>query len=234
MVVLLRPVVGDRTNAFPIGFRYPGVPNRRGISPVVGVVLMIVVTLLLASVVAVGVTSIGDDLDADSAVPTAVPDGSIETVATDRWVGSPGDLFSLSNDQAGATNGSMRVNFTIEDDSNTIGNSLNSVRLESNDTSLTMFAGTERSDLERIAVDEDGDGIVDREITGDVNGWTVSDGGSTLKIELSGSAYSPEAGDSIVVVFGGVTNPPDAGTYALGAQTSGDGNWQYGTVTITT
>ena len=208
-------------------------------SPVIGVVLMIVITLLLASVVAAGVTSMGDELDAGSAVPTAVPDEStvtetVETVATNRWFGSPGDLFRLSNNQAGATDVSMRVNFTIENGSNTIGNSLNSVKMTPNDSSLVMFDGAERSDLERIAVDEDADGVVDREITGDVNGWTVNDGGSTLKIELSGSAYSPDAGDSIVVEFGGVTNPPDAGTYALGAQTSGDGNWQYGTITITT
>ncbi len=194
---------------------------------------MIVITLLLASVVAVGVTSIGDDLDGDSAVPTAVPDTAdvTKTVASNRWLGGSGDLFRLSNDEAGATDVSMRVNFTIEDGSNTIGNSLNSVKITPNDSSLVMFDDAERSDLERIAVDEDGDGVVDREITGDVNGWIVSDGGSTLKIELSGSAYSPDAGDSIVVEFGGVTNPPDAGTYALGAQTSGDGNWQYGTIT---
>ena len=208
-------------------------------SPVIGVVLMIVITLLLASVVAAGVTSMGDELDAGSAVPTAVPDEStvtetVETVATNRWFGSPGDLFRLSNDEAGATDVTMRVNFTIEEDSNTVGNSLNSVHLEPNDSSLTMFAGTERSDLGWIGVDETGDGSVDRRITSDVNGWTVQNDGTGLKIELSGSAYSPQEGDSIVVEFAGVSNPPDPGTYAIGAETSGDDNWQYGTITVTT
>lgn len=198
----------------------------------IGVVMMVAITLLLVSVLAVGVTSYGTDLDPDSAVPTAITE-STDTVVENRWSGSSGDLFRVSDDGAGATNVTMRVNFTVRSGSATIGNSLNSVEIEANDSSLSMFAGTERSDLDRIGVDEDGDGSVDREIAGDVNGWTVSDGGSTLKIGLSGSAYTPDAGDSIVVEFAGVTNPAAAGSYGIGAQTSGDGNWHYGTVSIT-
>jgi hypothetical protein len=111
---------------------------------------------------------------------------------------------------------------------------INSVYVEvTTSPSPDMFSETEQSDLQKVAVDEGSDGSIDRVITSDVNGWQVQNGGSAVKIELSGSAYTADAGDSIIVVFSDVDNPDDAGTYDLQAQTSGDGNWHYGTITIT-
>ncbi|MBP1986180.1 type IV pilin [Halolamina salifodinae] len=208
-------------------------PEGRGVSPIVGVVLMVVLTLMLTSVLATGVMVYGDGLDSDAAVPTAPNSSVTETIGAGRWLGGPEELFRLSNDEANATDVSMRVNFTIKPNSSTIGNSLNSVYMETTNGSLDMFSGTERADLERIAVDTDGDGSADRDITGDVNGWTVTNDGSALKVELTGSAYSAAANDSVLLTFGGVRNPPEPGSYELRAETSGDGNWHRGNITVT-
>lgn len=189
--------------------------------------MMIVVTLLLASMFAVGVTTFGDDLDATNYNETvSSTDGS-------PWSGTQGDLVRLSTTQAGATNVSVRLNFTIRSGSDTIGNSLNSVYVEVTDGSPDVFSNTELSDLDRVEIDENSDGSIDDEITEDVDGWQVENDGSSLKIGFGGSAYTPGEGDSIIVVFGGAKNPESTGTYDLRAETSGDGNWHYGTVNIT-
>lgn len=193
----------------------------------VGVVLLVAVTLLLASTFAVGVTVFGEDLDTDSYNETVAPtDGS-------PWSGNQGDLVRLSTTRAGATDVSVRVNFTIESGSDTVGNSLNSVYLEVTNDSVDAFSATERGNLDRVEVDENSDGTSDQDITGDVDSWQVQNGGNALKIGFTGSAYTASAGDSIIVVFDGAKNPESTGTYQLEAQTSGDGNWHYGTVDIT-
>lgn len=203
----------------------------RGVSPVIGVVLMVVLVLLLASVFATGALRFGEDLSE----PSFSADSNDESALSGNpWSGSRGDLVQLSDTRAGATDVSYRVNFTIREDSDTIGNSLNSVYLEVT-TSPTpdLFSGTARDDLVRVVVDENSTGSVDSEITGDVDGWNVENGGAALEIGFSGSAYTPSENDSIIVVFEGAKNPDTAGEYDLRAETSGDGNWHYGTLSIT-
>lgn len=186
---------------------------------------MVMLTLLLATVVAASMSSYQSKLKQPEVVPTE---------SVNPWSGEIGDLIRLSDTEAGATDVRARINFTVNPGSDTIGNSLNSVYVEvTTSPSPDMFSETEQSDLQKVAVDEGSDGSIDRVITSDVNGWQVQNGGSAVKIELSGPAYTADAGDSIIVVFSDVDNPDDAGTYDLQAQTSGDGNWHYGTITIT-
>ena len=186
--------------------------------------MMVALTLLLATVVARSLLQFEGELERDTAVTTE---------SVNPWSGDPGDLLRLSDPRAGATDVRARINFTIQPGSSTDGNSLNSVYVEMTSApASTMFAGTTQGDLERVAVDYDSDGSVDQDITGDVDDWQVKNGGSTVKIGLSGSAYVADEGDSIVVEFDGVDNPTSPGTYDLQAQTSGDGNWHYGSVTV--
>lgn len=213
--------------------------SRRGVSPVVGVVLLVVITLLLASVLAAGATVYAQSLDADEAMPTTGETATATSTATptvtateDEWTGTPGELFRLGDDAAAATNVTFRVNFTIQEGSPTIGNSLNSVYLEVTTGSPDMFSNTSQSDLTTFGVDTDSDGEIEEDIAYDVDGWSVKNDGTALKIGLGGSAYTPEAGHSIVVVFDGVDSPDSSGTYDLEAQTSGDGNWHLGNVTV--
>lgn len=191
--------------------------------------MIAVITFLLASTLATGVFTVGN-----GAVGTPQWDQlrGTETMAANPWSGDRGDLVRLSDQEAGATDVSYRVNFTVQAGSDTIGNSLNGIYLEVTTGSPDVFSSTEQSDLVEVAVDEGSDGTVDDDITYDVDGWQVQNDGSALKIEFGGSAYTPQAGDSIVVVFEGATNPESADEYDLRAETSGDGNWHYGTITI--
>lgn len=207
----------------------------RAISPVIGVILLTVITILLASVIASGILSLGMGLnDKEDQFDESLDKTAVSTLTGNPWSGSQDELVQLSDTQAGAVDVSVRTNFTIQDGSDTIGNSLNSVYLEvTSSPAPDMFSNTSRSDLVKVVVDENSDGTVDQEITHDVDGWQVENGGSALKIGFSGAAYTPNANDSIIVVFEGVENPDTAGTYDLRAETSGDGNWHHGTITIT-
>lgn len=207
-------------------------PGRRGVTPVIGVVLMVVLTLLLASIIASGVATFGDGLDEkkrqyDEAVST------VTTMAANPWSGEPGDLFRLSDTTAGATDVTYRMNFTIEPGSVTIGNSLDSIYMEVTTGSPDMFSNTDQSDVVKVVVDEGSDGTVDHDLTDNVDGWQVLNGGTALEIGFTGLQYAPDADDSIIVVFEGVDNPQTAGSYDMRAQTNDDGNWHYGTIEIT-
>lgn len=299
----------------------------RGISPVVGVVLLVAITLLLASVVGAVVLGIdgeraspnaavqltadaasdrvqvrhfsGSDLPADHTrivwevgddrfvtdpadaerlfragqSVTATFDGA--TAATGQWWGfpspaahdiEPGEKVTVTlydtrsdkpvvrqsvtagtgslgavgsgliwpaDDRAGVTGVQYGVDFTIQPGSPTVGNSLNSIEIDVTTGSPALFSGTGTGDIALVGVDTDGDGAVEQDIESDVNAWTVSDGGSTLKIGFAGSAYTnPQAGETIVLRLNGVDNPTTAGGYGVQIQTSGDGNWQTGTVDV--
>jgi flagellin-like protein len=201
---------------------------RRGVSPVIGVLLIIVITILLASIFAVEGLRFGEDLGGKE----RQFEDAVETMSGNPWSGNRGDLVRVTNNRAGVTDVTYRVNFTIRPGSDTVGNSLNSVYLEVTTGSPDMFSNTELADLKRVGVDEGSDGTIDQYITDDVDSWQIQNGGAALKIGFSGSAYTASPDDSVIVIFEGVENPSDAGEYDLRAETSGDGNWHYGTVTI--
>jgi hypothetical protein len=198
---------------------------------------MVVLTVLLASVFAAGLAAFGDSIEQSEGQfqeTVANASESVETVSGNPWGGERGDLIQPANDQAGATDVRYRVNFTIRSGSDTIGNSLNSIRLEVPTSTPDMFSNTSESDLERLLIDEESDGSVDRDITDDVSisDWQISNNGSELKIVFDGSAYTPSANESIVMILDGVDNPNNAGTYDMDAETSGDGNIHDGNITI--
>jgi len=188
---------------------------------------MVFLTLLLASVFAAGVVSFDDNLDE----PARQFDDAT-TASANPWSGSQGDIIRSSDTRAGATDVTYRVNFTIEPGSDTVGNSLNSIYLEVTTGAPDMFSNTDQSDIVKVVIDENSDGSIDQDITSGVDGWNVLNGGTALKIEAVGD-YTASESDSIIVVFDGVDNPQTAGNYDLRAETSGDGNWHYGTITIT-
>lgn len=202
--------------------------TTRGVSPVLGVLLMVVLTILLASAFAAGALSYDSELDESAERVGEIP----TTMPGNPWMGDRGDLVRPADDRSGATDVTYRINFTIRSGSDTVGNSLNSVYLEVTTGSPDMFSNTGQGTLDRVAIDEDSDGSEDLDVTHDVDGWQVENGGTAMKIELSGSAYTASPNDSIIVVFEGVNNPTSPGEYDLRAETSGDGNWHTGTITI--
>lgn len=206
--------------------------DRRGVAPVVGVVLLVALTLLLATVLGVTVLDAGSGLDERR---EELEDRVLErTTARVTTAGPPaGELVWAADDDPGATDARYVVRFEVQPGSPTVGNSLNSVVLDlDGPTPPGLFAGTGRSDLVAVRVDTDGDGTTELDATGDVDGWTVSEGGTRLRVGLGGAAFTtPQPGDVVRVVFTGVSNP-GPGTYDIRVQTSGDGNWQSGTVVI--
>lgn len=202
----------------------------RGLAPVVGIVLVLALVLVLGSVFAAGLSNSFGVSGSNDGV-TANP-GGVETVSGNPWTGSPGDLVRLSTTRAGATDVTYRLNVTIEPGSKTIGNSLNSIYVEVMPRTPDMFSDTDQRDLLHVTVDRGSDGSVEQDITPNVDDWTVKKDGSALEIGLGG-AHTTAARESIVVTFSGVQNPDRAGTYDVRAQTSGDGNWHSGTITIT-
>lgn len=201
--------------------------RQRGVSPVVGVFLMVVITLLMASLISFQFSAVGTDLD----MKRSQYDDAVTTLSGNPWSGSPGDLVRISNTQAGATDVRYRVNFDIEPGSPAIGNNTKYILLEVTTGSPDMFSNTELADLAVAGVDVDGDGTIDTSLTGDVNAWEVKDGGTSLKIDIDDTAYVANENDTIIVEFDGVDNPQTPGDYELRAET-GYGNWHEGTITI--
>ncbi len=175
----------------------------RAISAVVGVSLMVVVVVLLASTIAGFVLTFDEELQD----PEFGADR--QTDELNPW--SDGDaLFAPRDPVAGTEDVRYRVRIEIKD-SNMEGDSLNEVGVAVT-TGDDMFGGTAQADIERFEVDKT-DGTT-ADIESDVNGWVVQDGGGELQIQLSGSEYTdPSVGDVITVVFGGVDNPSDPDTY---------------------
>lgn len=140
------------------------------------------------------------------------------------------DLICAYNRVSGAEDVKYSISFRIEEDSDTIGNSLDSVRLKT-DSGEPMFSDTGWENLERAGVDTDQDREFEINLTKEKDDWIIKDDGSGLKIEFGSNYENPEAHDLIYLRFDGVSNP-DTGVYDAEIQTSGDGNWQYGSIDI--
>lgn len=196
----------------------------------IGVILIVALTLLLSALFAAGSVRIDEPPDWN---PDELGNGeATATMAGNPWFGSQSDLIQMSNNEAGATGVTYRVNFTIQSGSDAVGDSLDSVHLEVTTGSPDMFSNTTLADLQEAGVDEGSDGTIDLDLTDDADGWQVLNNGTALEIAFS-SNYSNGANDSIILIFEGVDNPKTAGTYDVFAETSqGDGNRHNGTITI--
>lgn len=201
--------------------------RHRGVSPVVGVFLVVVITLLIASMISYQFSALSTDLN----TKRSQYDDAVTTLSGNPWSGEPGDLVRISNSEAGATDVRYRVNFQIEPGSPAIDNNTKYIALEVTTGDPDMFSNTDLGDLFVAGVDEDNDGTIDRSLTSAVNAWEVRDGGTSLKIDLDDTAYQASENDTIIVEFDGVDNPKDPGNYELRAET-GYGNWHEGTITI--
>lgn len=193
--------------------------DQRGIGPVIGVVLVVVITMLLASVFAAGAVELAD-FGTESDVVRDLTDRN--GAADDRY---RSELVWARDDGAGETTAHV-VNYTIATGSDTAGNSLNSVVIEYPAGSVSVSDVDERSEVVTVGIDEDRDGTIDTDATDDVeccppgDGVKVSDDGHTLTIELSGNS-NLGGGDSLIVEYEAVENPA-AGDYNVTVGVNGD------------
>ncbi|MFB6137989.1 MAG: archaellin/type IV pilin N-terminal domain-containing protein [Halobacteriaceae archaeon] len=189
----------------------------RAVSPVIGTVVLVVIVILLASTFTVGLPGMVDFGRLGETVEglrEAPDDHSIPT----------GELVSALEDDALESGARHRIEFHIRDGSNTAGNSLNVVQIEYEATDVTAMDA--RSDVTKLGIDTDGDRKVDVNAHGDLeccppsDGVIVTDGGHTLRLELSGN-YNLEEDDTVIVVYDDVTNPGE-GTYDVTVSVNGD------------
>ncbi|MFB6103191.1 MAG: hypothetical protein ABEJ73_11590 [Haloplanus sp.] len=193
---------------------------ERAISPVVGVALALVITLLLATMFAVGAVEMAD---------FGRERRQVDDLTNGSSAGAGGDYRSeliWARDDGAATTTTHVVNYSIAPGSDTAGNSLNSVVIEYPDGSADVSDVDERAEILVVGIDADRDGTIDTDATGDIeccppsDGVIVSDGGNTLRIELSGN-YNLEGGDALVVEYEAVDNP-SAGNYSVTVGVNGD------------
>lgn len=201
---------------------------RRAISTVIGVALMIVIVVLLASTMAAMVTTFGDGLE-----EPGFTDGS-PSEPINPWDNEDA-LLAPEDPVAGAENVRYRIIFEIRSsDSDIEGDSLNELQVSVNGVSESMFSGVVKSDIDKFEVEKTDGTVLD--IQGDVesdDNWAFQDGGSTLEMTLSGSGYTnPAVGDVITVVFGDVDNPSDPGTYDITVTLNQDGADESGNLEI--
>lgn len=199
--------------------RAPVPPDRRGVSNVVGIALLLGIVVILGLVMGVMAPEFAAELEADEA----------EAVGEYR-TGEPGtyrgELIWARDDSAGVTTTHV-VNYTIASNSDTDGNSLNSVVIEYPGGSVDASGLDSREEVVMVGIDENRDGTIDKDATSDVeccppdDGVKISNNGATVTIELSGN-YKLEAGDSLIVEYESIQNPSSAGNYSVTVGVNGD------------
>lgn len=188
---------------------------------------MLVIVILLASVMAGMFISFGGQLEE--------PDfGQNESNSTSLNPWDDKDALLAPEDPvAGAEDVRYRVIFEIQD-SNMNGDSLNEVTVRVNGVSEGMFSGVTKSDIETFEVEKTDGTVLD--ISGDVeddSNWSLQEGGSELEMTLTGSGYpNPSTGDEITIIFDGVDNPNDPGTYDISVKLNQGVDDQSGTLEI--
>lgn len=164
----------------------------RAVSPVVGVILMVALTIVLASVVAAMVLSFDDRLEE--------PEFGLEN----PWAGDP--LLAPEDPRVGAEDVRYRVYFEVDEEP-TGTHPLSSISITV-DTEDDLFSGTDEEDLETFEIWVDGSTT---DLSGDLNQW--DEDADELQIRLTGAERLEEEGDVVEIVFGGVDNPGQAGLY---------------------
>lgn len=203
--------------------------DRRGISAVVGVVLLVAIVIALAATMAGLALSIAEP-------PEEPTFGTGVEGSEANPFGDSDALVAAEDPTAGAEDVRYRVRIEITD-SDMEGDSLNELKLSvivpsEVDEIDGMFSGVTREDIETFEVDRAGGGT--ENISGDVEGsdnWAFED--DELEMTLGGNAYTnPSIGDVITVVFDGVDNPTEPATYDVEVTLNQDEDTQNGTLEI--
>lgn len=186
--------------------------SERGISPVVGVVLMIALTILLASVIGMMVLSLDDQLREPDFHPHENP-----------WADDP--LLGPENPIAGAEDVRYRVYFEVNESGGgeTPLNYIN-VSVETEDD---MFSGTTAGDLESMRLLRANGTVVDLAPDED---WKVEE--TRLQIKTEEGVTFVDEGDAVEIIFGGVDNPAKPGTYPVNISSTGAIEDQHGELEI--
>lgn len=197
-------------------------PRERAVSPVVGVVLMVVITVLLASTLTFILfvdmnEQTVDDIVSSDLTEEAGGDDTLQrdlVVAEDTTPGAGdvvhGAVIDVREETAGETLDSITVTYPKE---------------------LVDLSTSSHDEIRAIGVDTDGNG--DSEETfdeSDVSGVNVNDGNSRLTVAFD-TEYALAADDRVKIRYEGATNPDTAGDYDVSATLNG-GQTTEGVLTV--
>ena len=181
-------------------------PDERGVSPVVGVLLVVAITLLMGVSVAWSVGAFEAELSETQA--EGVIDGQTAGPAGVQPVES--EIIYPLDDSAGAVTTHVVV-LPITDDN--VGNSLNGVTVS---YTATNASGAGASDIVLAGFDDDADGRIETDWRGDVEDGDVgpTNGGQAFTVEVTGN-YDLTDSHRLVLAVRSVRNPASGGSYAV-------------------
>ncbi len=179
--------------------------DRRGIAPVVGVVILVIITLMMGVSVAWSVGAF------DAALPGDRTDAVVEDGTTNQRIQPVEDevIYALDDDVGETTTHVVVVDIAGDND----GNSLNEIEI---DYGASDASGTGADQVRLAGFDTDGDGRTEVDWSDDVETDDVgaTNGGLTLTVGVTGN-YDLESGKTLVFAFRGVENPGTAGSYGV-------------------
>lgn len=189
----------------------------RAISPVVGAVLMIVLTILLASTIVVGLST---DLPASTASDITSGD-----LADDDSLQE--DLVVAEDSTAGADG---VVHSTVVEVDDADGEEWDDLTVDYPKEPVDLDTSGE-DEILTIGVDTDGDGDLEETFDADdVSGVNTNDDDSELTVSLD-TGYELQAGDRLHLRYEGADNPDSAGEYDVSVRIN-DAEWTEGTLAI--
>lgn len=167
--------------------------RNKGVSPVIGVILMVALTVILASVIGVFAFNIGD-LEEPNVIEQ--PNSTSQIIyAVDN---SPNDT--------NATHSS-----TVQVDSSISGGELDDIKIDyQGSADPTDVSSTD--DIDTIGIDSDGDGTVEEDFSDDIGGVNTNNG-ERLRVAVD-TNYSLSSGDYVLIKYTGVDNPEE-GSYPV-------------------
>ncbi len=170
---------------------------------------MVAITVVLAGTVLVAVPAVGD-IEMPSFADGETDGGAADEVQT--------ELIHAADGEPGDTDDHY-VRVHVEEGSDAVGNSLN--QLQVTYPSSADVSNVSGSDIERIGIDSDGDGVLETDAMVDLSGLSTSNDGSTLAVTFGGN-HDVEAGDWLVLDVSDVRNPASAGEYDVSVNVNGD------------
>lgn len=156
---------------------------------------MVVVTILLASVIAAVALSLDDRMTA--------PDWRVSE--ENPWAEDP--LVGPENPAAGAEDVRYRIYFELTEDPG--GAPLNTLTITVDAGEDDMFSGTTKSDLETFHIIRPNGSVTTID---DVHSWHANETELTI-MDPGGGPSLHDEGEVVEIIFGGVDNPADPGIY---------------------
>lgn len=194
----------------------------RAISPVVGTVLMVVITILLASTLTFVVQFDTNDEKADDVV-----EGDLGT-ATPADDGLQSDLVVAENTTPGASD---VVHSTVIEVDEAAGTTLDELIVDYPKEPVDLST-TQHEEIITIGVDTDGDGAFEQSFdSDDVSGIGTNDDNSRLSLTLD-TDYTLSEGDRLTVRYEGGDNPDSVGEYNVSVTLNDPAQTEEGTLVV--